>query len=848
MRIQFSRELHDAILETLAPDDELDCEFDFDPVRYINSRFSKPEDLDRAAEYAESLRKELSNLDDEIHSIVRQHASSLTRGREDLQLTQDAIKELAARTIAIRDRAEESEKTVKSVSRDIMLLDTAKKNVELTVTTLKRLVMMVNACEQLVELAQAREYAQTPALIISIKDLESAFEEIRHIPRVEELLKHKSRVFTDLKLQILEDFDLRILVSNPDLKPDSESGPRIITSKEDIMKIDFAGAGEAADALGEEVRSEIVNKYCLLILEDYKKQFAPPTGPSASLEHYEKRLQWLTKALKEFTDKYASIFPQDWIVNGELCMHFCHETRQHLIDVLSNPVPAPISRPKLSGQDSSLGEPSIAPVDPAELMVTVLVKFVELENDMQRRFDKVRKKLGLSEKEHLHFQGVLTSCFEPYLNRWVQLEERLLSDMLTGIKNMGWKSDELIGALASGSDPLSPGRTSTSDSLDSDPPLVYTSAVSLFARMRSSLQRCRQFSTGRVMVDLFDVFRKTVGVYIDTILRARLPTGKHINASNEESLSNSCAIVGSLDYCLKMTPHLHKNCMSLLNREMDVSVSREIQKLAETRELAQETVALCLVGGEVRTCLQTIAHLDWWNCDLASGVSAHIVKLRPALHKSIGIVGKGLAESHYRVALEQLALKLIAQVCDNVYSAKPIGEAGAQQLLVDIGEIKAQLLDIPTQACPTKKVMQIYPDLVNRGLYRLECTLKALSSPASADKQSLKAVLDALDPELAQTGPGVLDKEVDRILALRKGPTSSSTMHVMAPVTAFLSNNNETQDAPPVVSKVSGDVSPTNGPGAAGPAKPRADLKSEMNRLGASIMKSKLFGTGNPAK
>lgn len=820
--MSLSEELHEALLRIFDSADHLDRDFDFDPVRLINERFPDSDSIEQAHEFAASLREELSSIDVELHSLVRQHALGVSRGHDDVEIAREAIRELKERATAIRSRAEESEKTVKSVSRDIMLLDTAKRNVELTVTTLKRLVMMVNACEQLVELAGSREYAQTPALIVSIKDLETTFEDIKHIPRVEELLKHMNRIFNDLRLQMQEDFDVRILLSSPELEANAGAdGPRIISSRDDINKIDFSGAAQAVDALGDSVRAEITNRYCLLILEDYKKQFAPLSGSLSGLEHYEKRLQWLTRNLKEFTDKHASIFPAEWIVNGELCIHFCHTTRQHFIDILSSP----------SSGGNTVSRPE---TDPGELMISVLIKIIELENDMQRRFDKLRKKFGTH--EGWKFQGVISSCFEPYLDAWVQFKERQLVDMVNAVKAPGVKADELIGALSS--------EQTVNDSLDTDPPLVYTSAVSLFARMRNLLQRCKQFSTGKVMADLFDVFRKIVGLYIDTILRPRLPSGKQINAANEESINTSCAVVGSLDYCLKMTPHLHKNCMSILNREIDVSVSSEIQKLAETRELAQDTVVICVLGGEVRSSLQTIAHLDWWNCETASGVSAHISKLRTALHKSISLIGKTLADSHYRIAMEQIAIKLVGQVVDNMYSAKPISETGAQQLLVDVGDVKAMLLEIPSQACPTKRVMQSYPEMINRGLHRLECTLKALSSPACTDKQSLRSVLDALDPDFAPSAPGALDKEVDRIFVLRKGPTSSSTIHAMAPMALFLSNNQESEPAP----AVRGDASPgSNNPNSAlGKTKP--DLKAEMNRLGASIMKSKLFGQNNSNK
>ena len=840
----------DAAIRELTPSDHpLDRDTDFDVVAFINSKFPGADSLDDIQQYSRILREELSALDEEIHDLVHEHASNARKGREDLLLARDAINELQERAVAIRDRAEESEKTVKTVSRDIMLLDTAKKNVELTVTTLKRLVMMVNACEQLVELAGSREYGQTPALVSSIKDLEGAFDDIKHIPRVDELLKHKARIFNDLKLQIMEDFDLRILVSTPDLQPDATAGPRIMSSKEDVVKIDIAGAAQAADALGDEVRGEIISKYCLLILEEYKKQFSPPSGVHASMEHYEKRLQWLTRALKDFTDRHGNIFPVEWIVNGELCMHYCHETRQHFIDILSSPAfgkPAAAVPP---------GQPVEPVLHPAELMVAVLIKFIELENDMQRRFDKLRKKLGLPERDHLHFQGVITSCFEPYLSTWVSHEDKQLGELVAGYKAAGAQGDALMGVSvqpegegAGGNRGLNSG-----ESVDTDPPLVYTSAVSLFARMRTSLQKCRQINTGAVMASLFSVFKKNVMMYIDTVLAARLPTGKQIAAAYEDSISIACAVVGSLDYCLKMTPHLHKNCAALLAAGMDVSVSGEIHKLADTRELAQESLVLCVLGGEIRAALQVVGHLDWWNCESASGVSAHIVRLRPALEKAVRIIGKALAETHYRSAIEQVAAKLISQVGDFIASAKPISETGAQQLLVDIGEIKAQLLDVPVTACPARRLTQSYSDLVNRSFHRLETTLKALSSPASSDRDALRAMLDALDPELAQTNPTALDKEVDRILALRKGPTSSATLHAVSPMSSLFSSSLSHHDLGAIEAASSSQRTATETAASSATTKSgtrigKPDLKAEMNRLGASIMKSKIFGAGSSHK
>ena len=844
--VDVPEELDRAMRECLKSAHPLDQDLEFNVIEFINSRFPDANSLEGVQEYSRVLRDELDALNDEIPDLIRGHARASMKGKDDLDLAREAIVELNSRVNSIKERAEESEKTVTAVSRDIMLLDTAKKNVTLTVSTLKRLVMMVNACEQLAELASSREYSRTPALIMSIKDLETAFDDIKHIPRIDELLKHKNRIFTDLKLQIMEDYDLRILLTFPRPTLDTGSGPRILSSKEDVDKIDFNGAAQAVDALGDDVRQEIINKYCLMVMEEYTKQFAPPNGQLASLEFYEKRMQWLTKTLKDFTDKHGHLFPVEWIVNGELCMHFCHETRQHFIDVLSAPLAVALTKPANNSPQLPQGDATVPKVDPAELMVTVLIKCIELENDMQRRFDKVRTKLGLPEKDHFHFKGVITSCFEPYLKDWVAYEDKHMLALVKNFKASGHAGDELMGDAVQLEHIDTPETNrNVSDSVETDPPMVYTSCVTLFARMRSALQRCHQFTTGKVMADLFNLFRKIIDIYLDSVLSARLPTAKQIANENEESVKTACSVIGSLDYCLKMAPHLHKNCMAILDREFSVSIGREIQTIADTRDTAQDTLIMCVCGGEVRNAIVSASHLDWWGCELALGVSAHITKLKFALEKTAKILSKSLAESHSRGIIELVAERIASSIAESIYSAKPIGEAGAQQLLVDVGQVRAILLDFPAQVFPNKRVQDLYVQTVSRSLHKLEYSMKALSSPACSDRVSLRAMLDSLDPDLAQTGPGILDQEVDRLLSLRKGATSSATVHAMGNVSAMFGGTNLDSyfvDRSPSARFSSNlDNSPTSAQGNPQGTSRKTDLKSDLTKLGASLMKSKTF-------
>ena len=723
-------------------DDEIDQIDSFDPVDFINTRFPEPENLNLVHDYAESLRQRLKQMDSEIYNAIRTSAEASIHGITEITNLNESLKDLSKRVSSIKIRAEESETIVKTVSRDIVFLDTAKRNVSLTINTLKKMVMMVNACEQLAELAGAREYAQTSALVFSINDLEQSFDDTKQIPRISELLKHKDRILNDLRLQLIEDYDNRIFLTRDSDSLSSSSSSRIIPSREDIEKIDFAGAAETVDAIGLHVRLEIINKYSLEVIEEYRREFAYPSGALSSLSNYEKRFQWLSRALKLYTEKHSLLFPNCWVMNGEICMMFCHETRQHFVDIFSH--------------DSSVD---------ADLMITLLIKCMDLENDMQRRFDKLQKSYPSPLSHPLTFQSVISGCFDPYLPKWVTYQEEQFASLISTVSSAGHVQDEILGEAAMKSQPQSPRGDPTSRQVsldDTDPPMVYMSAVNLFAQMRASLQKCRQFTTGPILADLFNVFKRAIVFYSERILKARLSVGKTTLHNDDQLLRTVCAVIGSCDYCLKMTPFLHKSCMAVLDRPLDISA--EIQRLADLRDFAQET-AVVVVVKEIKTAgISPISQLDWWSCASAASVSAHVSKLSSLfdtmIHRNLK---KNLYEGHYKSLVESITQKLIAQLTDTIYAAKPISDTGAQQLIVDVAEMKSILLD------KAHKHQQTYVEMVHRNFHRLEVSLKALSSPASGDKQSLRAILSSLDTDLAQS-PNLLDKEVDRLLGLRKAP------------------------------------------------------------------------------
>ena len=74
----------------------------------------------------------------------------------------------------IREQATESEAVVRDITKDIQMLDLAKKNLTQSMTMLRRLQMLVNALSQLEQSTKSRDYASaTQALAVRRQALTS---------------------------------------------------------------------------------------------------------------------------------------------------------------------------------------------------------------------------------------------------------------------------------------------------------------------------------------------------------------------------------------------------------------------------------------------------------------------------------------------------------------------------------------------------------------------------------------------------------------------------------------------------------------------------------------------------
>lgn len=742
--LNFPPELDALAMKLFPSTDPFDAPGVFNVVPLLNARFPDLGSLDYLEIYSNELKQRLVVVDDEIHRAVRVHARSAAESRAELAAARNAVTELTERLHAIRQRAGETEKAVKNVSKDVMMLDIAKRNITLTISTLKRLVMLVNACEQLTELASEREYSKTAGLVSAVAELEISFEPMKSLNRIEELLKHKNRIFGDLRQQLIEDFSNRIGAPPPP----------------DAPRVDLAGAAETAEALGESVKKELIRSYFAKIFAEYNLNFAPSeTGQFAPLDYAERRFQWLSRMLREHTEKAGLVFPEHWFIPASICAEFCRVSRGHFEFLVKSKAPEPA------------------------LLIQVMSKCVELENDMQRRFEKLFRevsqrylaKVGVVSEEKQQtlecpkFRGMMSDCLEPFLGQWVKSEERSLLDYIQTVKQAGLSADDIIGSDVHGAANSGTARSqassggSTADQPEAtEPRMVFTSSVEIFTRMKSLVSRCRAASTGQSLADLSVVFKKMVSAYSDHVLKFRLPNSRNLDENNLETV---CAVLGSCEYCKTTAPLLESGVLRVIdgNFKNSVNLKAEVGKLNDLSVDALAMAVACVLGSEVSLGFSSMVSLDWFNLEIegVAGVSPVIPRMNAYLARCMRTLVSSLALPEFIKSCEMLAVRLITQINETLSKLRPISQGGAQQLIVDFNNLKQHMIDLPVSSAGFKGSVVQYSSTLTKGFSKIDVLLKALASPAASDPDSLREMLKSLDPSLS--GEDDLEREARRV-------------------------------------------------------------------------------------
>jgi hypothetical protein len=117
-----------------------------------------------------------------------------------------AISELFNKITDIKGKAQDSEKMVDEICRDIRQLDAAKRHLETSITALKRLQMLVTSLNRLRHMAAGGRFDLAADLMGAVTQLTVFFEDYTRTPRIKDMLASVAEIKMSLRDEIFHDF------------------------------------------------------------------------------------------------------------------------------------------------------------------------------------------------------------------------------------------------------------------------------------------------------------------------------------------------------------------------------------------------------------------------------------------------------------------------------------------------------------------------------------------------------------------------------------------------------------------------------------------------------------------
>lgn len=700
---------------------------------YINQMFPTEASLSGVDPLMQKIHSEIRRVDAEILAAVRQQSNSGSKAREELAAATHAVQELIGKIREIKTKAEQSETMVQEICRDIKKLDFAKKHITTTITALHRLTMLVSAVEQLQVMASKRQYKEVAAQLEAVNQLCGHFDAYRDVPKITELREKFKSIKQILKSHVFSDF--------------SSLGTGKETEETHLLQ-QLSDACLVVDALEPSVREELVKNFCSRELTSYQQIFEG--AELAKLDKTERRYAWIKRRLRT-NEEIWKLFPSSWHVPYLLCIQFCKLTRTQIVEILNNLKEKPDVGTILVALQRTLefeeelaekfGGGSRSRESERDNVEDKAESNNQIVSDIRKKYEKKLAAHHGSENEDqdghkdlsipgagFNFQGIISSCFEPYLTVYVELEEKTLMEHLEKlIQEETWETEE--GSQTN----------------------ILSSSMQVFLIIRRTLKRCSALTKKQTLFNLIKVFERILKAYA-TKLFAKLPKGGtgivaaatgmdgQIKTSDRDERV-ICYIVNTAEYCHKTSGELAENVSKIVD---PVFVDRIDMSEVQDEFSAVITKALITLVNGIETKfdveMATMTRVPWGTLESVGDQSEYVNNINTILTASIPVLGNLLSPIYFQFFLDKLASSLGPRFYLNIFKCKQISETGAQQMLLDTQAVKTILLDVPSLGKKTS-VAAGYSKFVSREMSKAEALLKVILSPTDSVADTYCALL-----------------------------------------------------------------------------------------------------------
>ncbi|KAL9050653.1 MAG: hypothetical protein Q9162_006512 [Coniocarpon cinnabarinum] len=647
---------------------------DYDPVTHLNAIFSHPSTLSSATTVSQALQAHDAKLNQSIEALAATRASADNISLQRMRDAQVELAELFKRIDSVRERAMETEKTITEMTADIKRLDGTKKNLTSSMTALKRLQMLTNAYEQLRGLSKTRQYRECAQLLGAVVQLMAYFKSYRSIDQIAILGRKVAETQRELLEQVCEDFEEAFA------RKDVPQKKGVLMEGCIIM-----------DAMGENAKARLITWYCNASLREYRQIFRG-SEEAGSLDNISRRYAWFNRMLQTYDHQHAAIFPPHWRVNEMLANAFCQSTREDFKGILQR------SSKRADGQSLDVG-----------LLLSCLQETLEFEHALERRFAQdVRRSIDTAssvDDRPAAFEQAISEAFEPYLSLWVEAQDKHLAALIPKYRSQPLRNEE--------------------DEYNTQ--LVLPSSTELFQVYRLDLAQCAKLSTGNRLLELSKTFGKYLDIYSQQVLYFSLAERFGPQGPNNE---NTVIILNTADYCYMTCNQLEEKIKARIDEEYKESV--DLQGQADS--------LMGVAGAAVRTLVRKVEiecdqswremrNVPWARLESITNQSSYVMDLvRKMKLKSAEILRLLQHKQQYaRAFCDQVVETLSNSFIASISQCRPITEAGAEQMLMDMYALRTAFTELPGIVTDAPQTPQpAYAKRVTQTMSKIDALLKTL--------------------------------------------------------------------------------------------------------------------------
>jgi hypothetical protein len=511
------------------------------------------------------------------------------------------------------------------------------------------------------------------------------------------------------------------------------------------------------------------------------------------LDQVERRFAWYRRLLRDVDDKFPHVFPSYWNFHYSLTHYFLEETKVHYFALLEGPcrdadsanatillkalqktilfekemmvwlqreydtvfnaissgekvaAPSPVK-----GGDDGLEFDDMGNAAPTYSPEGIKIRYERQKKEQEKGGGEQAALAALDEGRAPAEQvpvdplvGVGSSAFDDYLAPYIELEEQSMDEQL--VASLDDRAVDARGELP-----------------------VFTSSTNLFVYIKGSITRCTALTKGRAFFLLYQAFQEALQKYA-TVLSGKLPPavsggpsvvgglniagvyGKQDStpASNatyrippggETTVSN---VISTCEYCADTVEALEDLIRDTIDEDYQARIDMTDQQEA-FHDVIAKSVRVLVSGLQYRIdgAIKEMSNINWSSFDMVGEESTYVRSIHEEVEPFVTSIRELIPTSYFRSFCDKFAMAFTDGYYDALIRLKRISEQGAQQLLLDVYNIKTLLMKLPVLergssivspkkpgAAGSTIAPAMYTKMVTKQFRRIETLLKLVSTP-----------------------------------------------------------------------------------------------------------------------